>query len=190
MEELRLASLPSPELLKGFRASSGGLLSPRALGSLQAHMPVPVFPLDAKDILTRVGTRFSDWHLAANPLVGEDADYFESIPFQKVYHDSWMSEGEKGNIKFHGHAEVIVPGELDLDALQLIGLGPKRSYRDTAAPFAPSHCQGMLKMRHGKKPNLHFCKWSFVESATLEQNSLDLVFNASTLTPGPFAAYP
>ena len=94
---------PTQYQVEGFRPQG-------QLGSLQAHMPVPVFFLfEAKDILTRAGTRFSAGNLAASRVVGEDAVYFESIPFQKVYHDSWMAEGEKGNIKFHRHAEVIVP---------------------------------------------------------------------------------
>ncbi len=175
---------PTQYQVEGFR--------PRGqLGSLQAHMPVPVFLLfDAKDILTRASTKFSDGNLAANPAVGEDADCFESIPFQKVYHDSWMSEGEKANIKFHRHAEVIVPDELDLDALQLIWLRTEAEYRTLLHLLPPATIRKYgPKMRHGKKPNLHFCKWSFVESATLEQNRISLVFNASTLTPGPFAAY-
>ncbi|MGO8701672.1 MAG: hypothetical protein ACLQVY_28650 [Limisphaerales bacterium] len=35
---------------------------------------------------------------------------------------------------------------------------------------------------------MHFCKWAFVESVTLEQNRMIFTFNQSTITPGPFAA--
>ena len=114
---------PTQYQVEGFRPKG-------QLGSLQAHMPVPVFFLfDAKDILTRASTKFSNGNLAAHPVVGENADYFEAIPFEKVYHDSWMSEGEKANIKFHRHAEVVVPDELDLDALQLVWLRTEAEYK-------------------------------------------------------------
>ena len=175
---------PTQYQVEGFRPKG-------QFGSLQAHMPVPVFFLfDAKDILTRASTKFSDGNLAAHPVVGENADYFEAIPFEKVYHDSWMSEGEKANIKFHRHAEVVVPDELDLDALQLIWLRTEAEYKTLLhlLPLAAVKKHGP-KIRHGKKPNLHFNNWSFVESASLEQNKISLVFNASTLTPGPFAAH-
>jgi hypothetical protein len=101
-----------------------------------------------------------------------------------------MPEGEKANIKFHRHAEVIVPGELDLDALHFVWLRTEAEYKTLVhlLPAAAVKKYGP-KFRHGKKPNLHFCNWSFVESASLEQNKISLVFNASTRTPGPFAAH-
>jgi hypothetical protein len=175
---------PTQYQVEGFRPKD-------QLGSLKAHMPVPVFFLfDATDVLTRASTKFSYGNLAAHPDVGENADYFEAIPFEKVYHDSWMSEGEKGNIKFHRQAEVIVPNELELDALQLIWLRTEAEYKTLLHLLPPAVAKKFEpKMRRGKKPNIHFYKWSFVESASLEQNKISLVFNASTLTPGPFAAY-
>ncbi len=175
---------PTQYQVEGFRPQG-------QFGSLQAHMPVPVFFLfEAKDILTRASTKFSNGNLATHPEVGEDADFFGAIPFEKVYHDSWMSEGEKSNIKFHRHAEVIVPDELDLDALQLVWLRTEAEYQTLLhlLPAAVVKKHGR-KFRHGKKPNLHFFNWSFVESASLEQNRISLVFNASSLTPGPFAAH-
>lgn len=174
---------PTQYQVEGFRPQG-------QFGSLQAHMPVPVFFLfDAKDILTRASTKFSNGNLAAHPMVGDNADYFEAIPFEKVYHDSWMSEGEKANIKFHRHAEVVVPGELDLEALQFVWLRTEAEFK-TLLHLLPSAVVKKygLKFRHGKKPNLHFFSWSFVETANLEQNKIALGFNASTLTPGPFAA--
>ncbi len=175
---------PTQYQVEGFRPKG-------QLGSLKAHMPVPVFFLfDAKEVLTRASTKFSDGNLAAHPVVGQNADYFEAIPFDKVYHDSWMGEGEKANIKFHRQAEVVVPDELELDALQLIWLRTEAEYKTLLhlMPKAMAKKYGP-KLRHGKKPNLHFYNWSFVESASLEQNRISLEFNASTRTPGPFVAH-
>jgi hypothetical protein len=174
---------PTQYQVEGFRPKG-------QFGSLQAHMPVPVyFIFDAKDVLTRASTKFSKGNLAAHSDVGDDADFFEAIPFEKVYHDRWMSEEEKPNIKFHRHAEVIVPNELDLDALVLIWLRTEAEYK-TLIHLLPSATlkKHEGKLRHGKKPNLHFYNWTFVESASLEQNKISLTFNASSRTPGPFAA--
>lgn len=175
---------PTQYQVEGFRPQG-------QLGSLQAHMPMPVFFLfDAKDILTRANTNFSVGNLAAHPNVGEDADYFEAIPFEKVYHNSPMPEGEKANIKFHRHAEIVVPDKLDLEALQFVWLRTEAEYKTLLNLLSAAAVKKYGPMiRHGKKPNLHFNKWSFVESASLEQNKIVLNFNASSLTPGPFAAH-
>lgn len=67
---------PTQYQVEGFRPKG-------QLGSLRAHMPVPVFLLfDAKQILTRKATQFSTGNLAANPVVGDTAGFFETIPFE------------------------------------------------------------------------------------------------------------
>ena len=114
---------PTQHQVEGFRPAGG-------LGSLGKHMPVPIFLLfDAKEILTRKTTRFSTGNLSQNPPVGEDAAFFESIPFEKIYHDSWMREEEKSEIKFHRHAEIIVSHELDLDGLRRIWCRSEAEYQ-------------------------------------------------------------
>ena len=174
---------PTQHQVEGFRP-------PNRFDSLGKHMPVPIFFLfDAKDILTRKTTRFSTGNLSQNPPVGEDAAFFESIPFEKVYHDSWMREEEKDAIKFHRHAEIIVPRELDLDGLRRIWCRSEAEYQ-TLLHLLPPPLVRKFKERigQGKRPSLHFCKWTFVESANLEQNRMTFIFNTSTATPGPFAA--
>src|SRR5205809_2806097 len=174
---------PTQHQVEGFRPAGG-------LGSLGKHMPVPIFLLfDAKEILTRKTTRFSTGNLSQNPPVGEDAAFFESIPFEKIYHDSWMREEEKSEIKFHRHAEIIVPHELDLDGLRRIWCRSEAEYQ-TLLHLLPPQLAKKFRERigQGKRPSLHFCKWTHVESTALEQNRISLTFNQSTITPGPFAA--
>ena len=174
---------PTQYQVEGFRP-------PSQLGSMGKDMPVPIFLLfDAKEILTRKATRFSTGNLSQNPPVGEDAAFFESIPFEKVYHDSWMRDEEKAEIKLHRHAEVIVPGELKLDALQRIWCRSEAEYETLLHLLPAAQAKKFRPMiGQGKRPSMHFCKWTFVESATLEQNSMHFTFNASTAMPGPFAA--
>ena len=46
--------------------------------------------------------------------------FFEKLPFNQIYHNSWLGEAEKQKIIASRHAEVIVPGLLDLEALRFI----------------------------------------------------------------------
>jgi ssDNA thymidine ADP-ribosyltransferase, DarT len=174
---------PTQYQIEGFRP-------PGQHGSLGKHMPVPIFFLfDSKDILTRRTTRFSQGNLSQNPPVGDDATFFESIPFERVYHDSWMREEEKSNIKFHRHAEIIIPGELDLGPLRRIWCRSDAEYQMLLRLLSPPvmrKYKGIIGQ--GKRPSMHFCKWTFVESVVLEINRMVFTFNQSTVTPGPFAA--
>jgi hypothetical protein len=174
---------PTQHQIEGFRPTG-------RLDSLGKLMPVPIFFLfDAKEILTRKTTRFSTGNLSQDPPVGDDASFFESIPFEKVYHDSWMREEEKSEIKFHRHAEIIVPQELDLDGLRRIWCRSEAEYQTLLHLLPPPLAKKFReRIGQGKRPSIHFCKWTFVESAILEQNRINLTFNQSTITPGPFAA--
>lgn len=174
---------PTQYQVEGFRPTT-------QFGSLGKHMPMPVFFLfDAKEILTRKTTRFSTGNLSQSPPVGADATFFESIPFEKVYHDSWMREEEKAEIKLHRHAEIIIPSELKLDALKRIWCRSEAEYETLLHLLSPPLAKKFRPMiGHGKRPSIHFCKWTFVESANLEQNSITFTFNASSAMPGPFAA--
>src|ERR1017187_3495148 len=142
-------------------------------GSLGKHMPMPVFFLfDAKDILTRMTTRFSDGNLgAAGSVDSDDAGFFEAIPFRKVYHVSslyGLSEAEKRNIIFHRCAEVIVPKELELDALRSIWCRSEAEYQTLRHSLASQILRKYGEKLLGRRSSLYFSKWSFVESATLE----------------------
>ena len=175
---------PTQYQIEGFRPKG-------QYDSLGKHMPVPIFFLfDAKDILTRKTTKFSDGNLAAHAQVGEDALFFESIPFERVYHDHWMNEPEKSNIKFHRHAEVIVPDELGLDTTRSVWCRSEAEYQTLMSLLTPKAAKkyGPI-IRQDQHPNLHFCKWSFVERVMLEQTQIFIEFNRSTMAPGPFSAH-
>lgn len=174
---------PTQHQIEGFRPSE-------KFGSLGKHMPVPVFFIfDSKDVLTRKTTQFSTGNLSQNPPVGDTAAFFESIPFEKVYHDSWMRDEEKSDIKFHRHAEIIVPHELNLDGLKRLWCRSEAEYQ-TLLHLLPAPLVKKYKsiIGLGKRPSLHFSKWTFVERVVLELNRMTFTFNQSSSTPGPFAA--
>jgi hypothetical protein len=158
------------------------------LGRLQAHCPMPVFFLfDAETLLTHETTRFSDGNVAvASPIVGKDAAFLEAIPFQKVYHDSWLDEAEKRSIIYHRHAEVLVPSQLDLAALKWIACRTEaelRTLRELLSPRNWNRFAPRIKIRR----QLFYRSRTFVEEAELEQQKVTLQFNRSSTTPGPFS---
>ncbi len=161
---------------------------PTAQYAHDAHCPVPVLMLfDAVEIMTRADALFSNGNLAANALTGGDAEFVKSIPFEKVYHDSWFDPSERGPIIFHRHAEVIVPDELDLSPLRFIGCRTQAEYETLLHILEPkARKQWSPRIGPGMKANLHFRRWTFVEQAELTTKSILFRFNPSSQTPGPF----
>jgi hypothetical protein len=153
-----------------------------------AQCPVPVVMLfKAVDVLTRAETRFSNGNLAASALVGNDATFLKSIPFDKVYHDTWFKSEDRHSIIFHRQAEVIVPNEMDLSALRYVGCRTRAEYEtlifslDRKAKKTWSKFIGL-----GSKANLHHRRWTFVEDVKLSREKIHFVFNPSSELPGPF----
>ena len=89
-----------------------------------AHMPVPVYFLfDAKEVLGQADVGFTKGRLEFAAQIGKDADFFKSIPFKDVYHDSSvgpMGTARRSEILNARHAEVVVPNELDLGHLKFV----------------------------------------------------------------------
>lgn len=159
---------------------------------LNAHCPVPVsFIFDAEPILTRPSTLFSDRNLAAGAEPGYTAEYFQSLPFDKIYHDRslrGLSDSEKRNIIYHRHAEVIVPNYIDLSSLKLISCRSQAEF-ETLIYSLPRRVRSKWS-RHievSRRSMLFFGQWPFLERADLSISSNAFSFNPSEIT-GPFHA--
>ena len=155
-----------------------------------AHCPVPVFLLfDSRDVLTRASTGFSRGSLAGfSPgRVGIKASFFEKLPFNEIYHNSWLEEDEKREIIASRHAEVIVPGQLDLEPLRFIWCRSEAEKETLLSLFSEmQRNQWANKVFHGKKYDLFFSRWSYVDRVALGETSARFSFNRNTHTPGPF----
>ncbi len=166
---------------EGFRPIS-------SLSSLKAHCPMPIFLVfDADTLLTADSTYFSDGNVAVSkPSVGNDASFFQTIPFEKVFHDGRLNDNEKRNIVYHRHAEVLIPNELGLDSLKWIVC---RSEAESRTLRELLNLKTWLKIhkRVKKSPQLFFQYWTFVVATELEQNKVTVRFNASSRTPASFA---
>jgi hypothetical protein len=156
--------------------------------TLHAHCPAPVVMLfDAAEVMTREETLFSNGNLATNADTGHDAVFLKSIPFDKVYHDSWFDRSDKAAIIFHRHAEVIIPNELDLTPLRFIGCRTQAEYETLLHLLDPrARKQWSPKIGLGMKANLHFRRWTFVEQVQLTTKEIVFSFNPSSVTPSAF----
>jgi len=155
-----------------------------------AHCPVPIiFIFEAKQILIQKGTLFSDGNLAAGANVGGTAVFLSSIPFEKVYHDRYLTEADRANIKFHRHAEVIVPTSLNLSSLKFI-LCRNQAEFETLLHLMPVTVfdKWQHKVSVDTKLKLFFSKWSFILKADISTSEISFTFNPFSLTPGPFKA--
>ncbi len=164
---------------------------PRGKYVLGAHCPAPVVMLfDAYEILSRADTEFSNGNLAANAATGSNARFLASIPFQKVYHDTWFELADRAEIIFHRHAEVIVPDELELSALRFVGCRTQAEY-ETLLNLLDREATEKWSSRigAGARGNLHYRHWTFVEEVELTREKIKFRFNPSSATPGPFPAY-
>jgi hypothetical protein len=150
---------------------------------------MPIFFLfDTISILCWKVTQFSDGNLAAGGVrIGDDAEFLESISFEKVYHDSPLSDAEKRNIIYHRHAEVLVPKELPLDSLKWIACRSEAELR-TLQHLLPAKSWHKYSKRIKLGRQVFNRRWTFVETAELEQQKVTIRFNPVSATPGPFSA--
>ena len=161
---------------------------PQGQYSHGAHCPIPIVMLfKASDILTREGTEFSIGNLAAGAATGSDAAFLRRIPFDRVYHNKWFDSDDRDSIIFHRHAEVIIPDEMDLSALHIVGCRTQAEYESFLNLLQPNtQAQWADKIGIGTNVNLYFRYWTFVEQAELSNEKIIVQFNPSSKLPGPF----
>lgn len=87
-----------------------------------AHCPVPVYLVfDSKAILTQFGVEFTDGNaVMSRTSKGYDATFLRALPFKLIYHNASYPPERRDEIVWRRHAEVLVPGLLELDALTSI----------------------------------------------------------------------
>src|SRR5205823_1088575 len=105
----------------------------------------------------------------------------------KVFHEGIVSDGEKRNIIFHRHAEVLVPDELDLETLAHIICRTQAESRTLQQLLTPETCELFRpKIKVSQAP--FYLRWTFVDSVELLQDKITIQFNKNSETPGAFHA--
>jgi len=155
----------------------------------QAHCPVPVsFMFDAASILTRQDCIFSNGNLGSNSvLTGDSAQFFCDLPFQKIYHESWIA-GHERDIIFHRCAEAIIPTSVNLSSLKHV-ICRSQAEKDTLLNLL-----GWTEAQNWKdvvavatKYPLFNGLWNFVREVNYTGTNLIIKFNVQTTNPrGPF----
>jgi len=153
---------------------------------LGAHCPVPVVLLfDAFKLLALKSTYVSNGNLRVEGVKFDNSVYFYlSLPFDIIYDDkgfSRLTDSEKNRVKFHRHAEVLIPDSLDLSNLRYIVC---RSYaeRQTLFHLLPDTIRRKWegKTYVDEKASLFFCQWVYIASVDLSSEKIVFHFNQSS----------
>lgn len=164
----------------------------RPIGQQQlgSHCPVPIYFLfDAVSVLSQNDVLFTPGNMAAGTTPINDIGRLREVPFELVYHNTWLDPSERDTIVFHRNAEVLKPQQLDLQGLRMICCRSQAEY-ETFIHLLPAGTQALWVDKIGVRPNLGLfnSNWTFVELVTMTSKRLYFRFNKGTQTPGPFNA--
>jgi len=156
-----------------------------------AHCPVPVFLLfDSYEILSDRNCQFSDGNLGSpRATTFSSATDLEELPWQQIYHNSWIDFTQPGsrNIIFHRHAEVVIPRQLDLGRLRYIYCRSEAERETLLHSLTPD----LLQLYRNKivattRYTLFYRQHTFVEKAQMSPEQVFFYFSPETKSPGPF----
>jgi hypothetical protein len=145
------------------------------------HAPVWLM-FDLESMLLHPQARFSDGDPAAGAPTFATPRAFAELPFEQIYHDSWMRQDEKEEILRHREAQVLLPDAVTLEALQLIWLRSEAEY-ETLAHLMPAPL--WAKWRDKITPRTDFMlfnhKHLYITHARLTAQRIELHFNPARL---------
>ena len=172
---------------EGFRPSSKY--------DLDAHCPMPVYFLfDSQTVLARQDRRFSNGNLASpGSQMFSTTEELEQMPFTEIYHDAPLpvDEGRRHQIITRRQAEVIVPNQLDLNALKFVMCRSPAEHETLIQLLTPkSGAQWQSKIRVDPQQHLFFKQWLYVKSVEPSGSSIVFHFNLNSRSEynGPFRA--
>ena len=149
-------------------------------------MPI-YFLLNATYILNRSDSRFTARNAAADPPLLSTPAELSGLPFNLIYHDSYLSSEEKNTVVSHRNAEVLVSDRLDLNAVWRIACRSQAEYQ-TLLHLLPQGGYTRWADRITVWPALFFREWTYVHNVVLGPEWAECRFNPGRRTPGPFKA--
>ena len=101
----------------GFHLRTEGIKCLGDPNRLPRQMSVPIMLVFGSEaLLCQDGVGFTTGNLASQySTPGFDEEFFDSIPFNLVYHDQALPQERIREVHFHRMAEVVYPGELQLN---------------------------------------------------------------------------
>ena len=159
----------------------------RPLGG--AHCDVPIFfCFGAQNILSLDDANFSNGNMGSSQVkYGDTLDFFESIPFEYVFHNGKFSPELRDAIVFHRNAEILLPQQLDLEHLKWLVCrsAAERQMFLYLLPI-PLRRQWHHKIRLSEQ-GFFERKWTYIEEVVAVGEQIIFRFNPNTLTSGPFS---
>ena len=162
----------------------------RPLGQSADSLAVPLCLLfDAEALILHPESRFSDGDPARTGKTFKTPGYFQELPFEQIYHDSWFMPDEKDEIMRFREAQVLIPERVGLDALQLIWLRSAAEY-ETLRSLLPAHLWRKWRDKITTRSDYHLFnnKRVYVEQVLLRPDSVQIRFNMPQRSEdsGPF----
>lgn len=163
-------------------------IRPRSKLEHGSHCPIPVFFMfDASKVLTMDSAQFSNGNLAkAEVQCDSTLGFFNSIPFNKVFHNGWFSPEDRDEIIFHRNAEVLVPDQLNLDHLQEIACRSVAERETLLSMLTWEEAQHWKKIIRLREQGLFERKWTYVESVKAVDGVVWFQMNPNSRLKGPF----
>jgi ssDNA thymidine ADP-ribosyltransferase, DarT len=148
--------------------------------NLRTHAPILViFVFEAQSILTLPGVNFSDGNMQdSNSKKGNTEDFFCSIPFEDVYHDSWFDKNNKIRIKRARCAEVLVPSPMLVeDKLKAVMCRSSAERTTLLHMLGANAYKWENKIRVYDKAGLFESKWAYVRSVDADSSGITINFH-------------
>ncbi|MCE4147375.1 DarT ssDNA thymidine ADP-ribosyltransferase family protein [Bacillus velezensis] len=153
---------------------------------LKAHCPVPVFFLfDSLSMLAMDNSGFTYGNLASDSTtIYNDAESFRKMPFEFVYHEGYYDPINESYIKYHRHAELIIPNKCDLRFLKRIvcrSQAEKETFINLLDESTKRNFRDIIIV--DPKNWFFYSAWTFVESVNLTKEKVTFTFNVNKDEP-------
>jgi hypothetical protein len=156
------------------------------------YCPIPVYLLfDMEAVVCLPDSRFSDGDVTEMNKTFKASSAFRDMPFDLIYHDSWMLSEEKEEVMRYRRAQVIVSDKLGLESLQYVWCRSQAEY-ETLHTLLPDEVWRKWRDKITVRTDyaLFNRKWAYVDQAVLERGQARFRFNRCEYASdcGPFTA--
>lgn len=157
---------------------------------LDSHCPVPIFfCFDSFEVLSLDKTEFSNGNMGrSGTLHNGQQDFFQSIPFEFVFHHGAFTREMRDIIINYRHSEVLVPEFLELQHLKRV-VCRTAAERQTLLHLLNPQSRAKWTQKIVLADRGFFeRKWSYVEEVVVIGEQLDFRFNPNTSVSSEFNA--
>lgn len=142
---------------------------------------LPIYLLfDLEGILCRQESRFTDGDPTATNRTFAKASQFAQLPFELIYHDSFVYADQRDEIMQSRRAQVIVPDQLGLEMLQYIWCRSRAEY-ETLRSLLPADVWRKWRDKITVRTDytLFHRRWTYVEDTLLTAESVQFQFHTA-----------